>query len=245
MGRRGIWARDLAVAMGNNNPSDRIINWISAWTALEGTHARYNPLATTQQWEGATNFNTVGVKNYPTRAIGIAATKKTLSYDYAGYADITAGIQTNDVERAIRGLLAAPWGTNGARVQQAYRTRDLRNEYLLSEPEDEGNSGDLNSPLDTGPQPDTGGQGGGGGGSWGNEVGGRPREREWGAGGGGGGDWSETITVEGEEISFGMRVLYAMGGLVLIGISIAIAFKKFVPAGEIAKTAATVAEIAV
>lgn len=133
MGTRGQWARDLAAALGNAQPDAPTISWIAAWTKAENTRARYNPLATTQTWPGATNFNAVGVKNYASREDGIAATVQTLSYGFPGYDDIREGIRTNDPERAMRGLYRAPWGTNGALVERIWRSGDVSGEALLAE----------------------------------------------------------------------------------------------------------------
>lgn len=52
-----------------------------AWARAEGTSARYNPLATTKSgYKGETRFNSVGVKNYPSFAAGVAATVDTLRH---------------------------------------------------------------------------------------------------------------------------------------------------------------------
>jgi hypothetical protein len=51
---------------------------LKAWARAEGGTARYNPLNTTEPWPGATDYNSAGVKNYPTGAAGIAATAATL-----------------------------------------------------------------------------------------------------------------------------------------------------------------------
>lgn len=52
---------------------------LHAWAVAEGGSSRFNPLNTTEPWPGATDYNSVGVKNYPTGADGIAATYLTLS----------------------------------------------------------------------------------------------------------------------------------------------------------------------
>lgn len=51
---------------------------LRAWARAEGGTARYNPLNTTEPWAGATDYNSAGVKNYPSGADGIAATYLTL-----------------------------------------------------------------------------------------------------------------------------------------------------------------------
>lgn len=55
---------------------------LSAWATAEGGSARFNPLNTTEPWPGATDYNSAGVKNYPSGADGIAATYRTLVNGY-------------------------------------------------------------------------------------------------------------------------------------------------------------------
>lgn len=61
-------------------PTQINVNTLKAWGAAENTAAVNNPLATTwdMRSKGATMFNSAGVQNYPTQAIGIAATGQTL-----------------------------------------------------------------------------------------------------------------------------------------------------------------------
>jgi hypothetical protein len=123
-----LWAYDLAARLGNPAPSFETIMFLVAWQAGEGTSAQFNPLATTQPMQGATCFNSLpsmpcGVKNYPSREDGLQATIETLRAGHTGYADIEAGIVSNDPERALRGLHVAPWGTSASLVEQLYRQR--------------------------------------------------------------------------------------------------------------------------
>lgn len=55
------------------------LSLLHAWAVAEGGTARYNPLNTTEPWPGASDYNSAGVKNYPTGADGIAATYLTLT----------------------------------------------------------------------------------------------------------------------------------------------------------------------
>ena len=120
---RKTWARLLANALGNAQPSPDTVRWIVAWTAQENTKAKNNPLATTQKgFNAQSDFNSVGVKNYATTRDGLDATVKTLSYDFPGYSDIREGIRTNDPNRAMKGLYAAPWGSNAASVDLIYKS---------------------------------------------------------------------------------------------------------------------------
>lgn len=53
-------------------------NFVNLWASMENTRAANNPLATTMPGNGATDFNTTGVKNYPDLATGADATARTL-----------------------------------------------------------------------------------------------------------------------------------------------------------------------
>lgn len=65
--------------------------------AKEGTNAGNNPLATTLPWAGATDFNSVGVKNYPSFNDGVAATAQTLR---TGYPAITGDLRAGNGDGA-------------------------------------------------------------------------------------------------------------------------------------------------
>jgi hypothetical protein len=72
-----LWRYRLLRSLGakQNRENRRLLH---AWRTAEGGTARYNPLNTTEKWAGATDYNSVGVKNYRTGADGLAATKATL-----------------------------------------------------------------------------------------------------------------------------------------------------------------------
>ena len=92
--------------------------FLDAWATCEGGTAENNPLNTTEPWPGATDYNAVGVKNYPTGASGIAATAATLvNGHYDGIvADLRAGkLSALDIAKANSHELDV-WGTGGARV---------------------------------------------------------------------------------------------------------------------------------
>jgi peptidoglycan hydrolase CwlO-like protein len=74
----GRWAQLLLSRLGAPVCGDNLIA-VVAWESAEGTAAAYNPLATTHDFPGATDFNTVGVKNYPSLGDGIQATIDTLT----------------------------------------------------------------------------------------------------------------------------------------------------------------------
>lgn len=58
--------------------SDENFKFLYAWRQSEGKAGKYNPFNTTQKMPGATDFNSVGVKNYVSDSQGLKATIKTL-----------------------------------------------------------------------------------------------------------------------------------------------------------------------
>jgi hypothetical protein len=93
---------------------------IVAWMQAEGSKARFNPLATTMAAPGATNFNSTGVKNYPSLSSGIEATVKTLAQER--FVPLWTAIQSG---RSGTGILKAvadsAWGT-GDLALEVYRS---------------------------------------------------------------------------------------------------------------------------
>ena len=87
---------------------------LEAWARAEGGTAAYNPLNTTQPWPGATDYNTVHVKNYPNGAAGITATAITLTNGhYPGLVvDLKQGAKTAEQIVADRRDEIKVWGTN-------------------------------------------------------------------------------------------------------------------------------------
>jgi hypothetical protein len=91
----GGWARLFLSGLGAPDCGDNLLV-VVAWEAQEGTSAAFNPLATTHAMPGATDFNSVGVKNYVSLAQGVQATVETLaggssSYGYAAVIDALRG----------------------------------------------------------------------------------------------------------------------------------------------------------
>jgi hypothetical protein len=85
---------------------------LHVWRECEGGNASYNPLNTTEPWPGATNYNSVGVKNYPTGKAGIQATYTTLVNGH--YNGIVGGLKKGTPARTIVGVNQKEfdtWGT--------------------------------------------------------------------------------------------------------------------------------------
>lgn len=89
-----------------------------SWMQAEGSEAKFNPLATTQDMPGATNFNSVGVKNYKSLEQGVEATAKTLNYgadrDLYGYKPIRRRLRRNAWAKwTLKSVEKSIWGTGG------------------------------------------------------------------------------------------------------------------------------------
>jgi hypothetical protein len=98
--------------------TDRNLWALVAWMQAEGSTAKFNPLATTQPMPGATNFNSVGVKNYVDLEQGVEATAKTLNYgadrDIYGYKPIRRRLRKNAWARnTLQAVEDSIWGTGG------------------------------------------------------------------------------------------------------------------------------------
>lgn len=225
MGTRGEWATDLAKAAGNSNPSASLVNWISAWTKGENTRARFNPLATTLDYGDNDCFNSVCVRNYKTRQQGIDATIQTLRGNHPGYSDILDGIRTNDPQRAAAGLIRAPWGTNGALVQNTWALYDVRNEPLLAE------SGGVET-VSTGKPPDAPAEWHNSGHDAGSVIEHSPPSLKPSAG---------AYNPPPDAPAGGVRIAYVAAGVLMLFLAGFLIIRQYVPTTQIVKTVAAVA----
>lgn len=91
--------------------SDAHITGLAAWHKAEGGSATWNPLNTTQPASGATDYNSVGVKNYPNEAIGVSATIKTLVN--GNYPKILEALRAEsfDIKALADAVDTSVWGT--------------------------------------------------------------------------------------------------------------------------------------
>ena len=103
-----------AILTGLGYPVTKLaVTDIMSWEAAEGGAwnggARYNPLNTTEPMSGATDFNSVGVKNYGSWEQGISATIKTLQNGY--YPDILNALAIGGTGDFGLTVGESPWGT--------------------------------------------------------------------------------------------------------------------------------------
>lgn len=110
---REAWARDVLAGLGNGQPSAATVKYMEAWHRAEGGTAAFNWINTTQPAAGATDYNSVGVKNYVSYEQGIQATVITLENGY--YPRTLHGLQTNApvVDDGEMGT----WGTGGGALR--------------------------------------------------------------------------------------------------------------------------------
>lgn len=105
------WQRAVLKAI-NAPPTQSNLRFLDLWQRAEGGTAAANPLNTTQPAAGATDYNSVHVKNYPDPITGIGATAKTLLN--GRYGPIVEGLRGGaSLVELARAVAASPWGTGG------------------------------------------------------------------------------------------------------------------------------------
>jgi hypothetical protein len=108
------------------------LNALKAWQQAEGSTARWNAFNTTQpsKTTGTSNYNSVGVKNYPTQKTGVDATVNTLKLSY--YVDMVKALKNNDQEAFIQALVASPWdgGYSGRGNGRTYKQSSVYSRFM-------------------------------------------------------------------------------------------------------------------
>ncbi len=137
---RGKWAEAFLDELGA--PANRAnLYALVAWIQAEGGEAKWNPLNTTHDAIGATDYNWVGVKNYPSFEVGLQATIETLEYgaerDLYGYRPIKRNLKRGRrAGKTLRAVEASTWGTGGLALRclpwvkrswEFYRDRQISN----------------------------------------------------------------------------------------------------------------------
>ena len=114
---RGMWAVTLLHALGAPTCSQNLVSLV-AWQSAENTTASWNPLATTLPSSRTTDFNRVGVKNYPSLLDGIDATVATLrgGWTTQGYGWILYRLsRCADPQVTVQAINASNWCRGCAR----------------------------------------------------------------------------------------------------------------------------------
>ena len=103
----GEWAAAFLQRIQAPTCFDNLVAMV-AWQVQEGTTANWNPLATTYPEPGASDFNSVGVKNYVSLAQGLDATYGTLNTSAYGYPPILSSL------RACKAATTTAWAINAS-----------------------------------------------------------------------------------------------------------------------------------
>lgn len=87
------------------------MRYAGAWQQAEGGNAAFNPFNTTQPSAGASNYNSVGVKNYGSLQEGLHATAQTLLNGH--YNKLVADLRSGKASamQLAQDEAATPWGT--------------------------------------------------------------------------------------------------------------------------------------
>lgn len=117
MGTRAEWATDF-LATGGWPATPENVRAMLAWMRSEfggaaPLPASYNGMATTLDAPGATAFNSVGVKNYPSWWVGVHANVDTLLQDHPGYQSIRDHLTIGqDASGTCAAVSASAWGSH-------------------------------------------------------------------------------------------------------------------------------------
>lgn len=88
----------------------------------EGGSAKNNMLNTTEEWEGATDYNWVHVKNYPTEQAGVEATAKTFDSKGHGYERIERLMKADaPAKEIVQAWADSDWGTSKKLALEVWR----------------------------------------------------------------------------------------------------------------------------
>ena len=108
---RGEFTRAVFEKIGAHIDGGRLAFGV-AWAAFESTEALNNPWATTEPYEGATDYNSVGVKNYASFEDGVDATVRTLVNGYYEHLLKVLRNPESTIRECLNVLDASPWGSH-------------------------------------------------------------------------------------------------------------------------------------
>ena len=111
--------RERLLAVVGAKAGDENLRLLDAWQRAEGGTAQWNPLNTTFDLPGTTDYNSTGVKNYGKATWGVCATALTLTSGlYNGIlGDLQGGGKTAEQIVSDRSAQFRKWGTNPALIQ--------------------------------------------------------------------------------------------------------------------------------
>lgn len=117
MATRHDYVTDFLAAGGYPTTDDNVravLAWIrSEFGGASPLPAAFNGMATTQDAPGASDFNSVGVKNYPDWPTGIRANVDTLAQDHGGYQSIRDHLHAaQDASATCQAISASAWGSH-------------------------------------------------------------------------------------------------------------------------------------
>lgn len=123
---RNEWLRDFYGALSVPHTTRNARAGI-AWMQTEGGSARWNPLNTTKRMPGSTDYNSVGVQNYPDFDTGLAATLSTIRELGHGYETILKRLHASArPRRTCKAIDSSAWGTGGLILRVL---RDVERDY--------------------------------------------------------------------------------------------------------------------
>lgn len=102
---------DVRAGLGVHMPDADWLVLCRAWQTAEGGNATHNPWNCTLKLKGSTDYNSVPVQNYVSRAQGVEATVKTLlQSDHASI--LTAMLDNADPYYVAAQIGQSDWGTD-------------------------------------------------------------------------------------------------------------------------------------
>jgi hypothetical protein len=125
------------------------IGLLRSWQQAEGGTAAWNPWNTTQRIAvpGVTDYNTTGVKNYPTESAGVTATVSTLLN--GKYNPVVSGLRSENPEKFVSALVASPWdgGYQGRGKGKTFKDSTVWQRWVKNQPGTYTKAGGVGAPV--------------------------------------------------------------------------------------------------
>jgi hypothetical protein len=118
--QRVAWAQDQLHQIGKPVDVNNLVTLV-AWATAEGggfgNVASFDPLNSTQPYNGSHAINSVGVQAYESYTDGLVATAKTLTNGF--YPAILAGLASSSTPETMANVIGSePWGTPAALIAE-------------------------------------------------------------------------------------------------------------------------------